>query len=343
MEETLGKRISAHRKRLGLTQDALAEKLGVTAQAVSKWENDLSCPDITMLPKLADIFTITTDELLGVPRKEIPLPEAGSDDPPGGTLTAESEPPAPGKRSVLASPGVAFGFWLFLTGLVALIDAVRLPPYDLADISLIHIALCCGIFTFGLSGLLRRFSVLRLGCAMAGFVFIFNLIAEPGIGDMDWHVPLLAGLALFGLDLLVDNIRNPQGSWKIMPPGHQPAEAVKNHCEYDAEHFRCGTTFGQGDRIIQLPRLSGGRGEVIFGELTIDLSGCPEIAENCRIDLQCTFGVLKLLVPRRYRVETAVSDAFGTVKEKGVTDPGAELTVYVNCTVSFGEIEIRHI
>lgn len=53
MEETLGKRIVFHRKRLGLTQDALAERMGVTAQAVSKWENDQSCPDIGALPKLA--------------------------------------------------------------------------------------------------------------------------------------------------------------------------------------------------------------------------------------------------------------------------------------------------
>lgn len=59
MEETLGKRIVFHRKRLGLTQDALAELMGVTAQAVSKWENDQSCPDIGALPKLAEIFGIS--------------------------------------------------------------------------------------------------------------------------------------------------------------------------------------------------------------------------------------------------------------------------------------------
>ena len=71
MEQTLGRRISSNRKRLGLTQDALAERLGITAQAISKWENDLSCPDITMLPKLAEIFDISTDELLGVEPKPI--------------------------------------------------------------------------------------------------------------------------------------------------------------------------------------------------------------------------------------------------------------------------------
>ncbi len=65
MEQTLGKRIMQHRKDMGLTQDQLAEKLGVTAQAVSKWENDLSCPDINMLPRLAEVFGTTTDALLG--------------------------------------------------------------------------------------------------------------------------------------------------------------------------------------------------------------------------------------------------------------------------------------
>lgn len=64
MEQTIGKRIARHRKELGLTQDALAEQLGVTAQAVSKWENDQSCPDISLLPTLCRIFGISTDELL---------------------------------------------------------------------------------------------------------------------------------------------------------------------------------------------------------------------------------------------------------------------------------------
>lgn len=70
MDTTLGKRIINNRKKLGLTQDKLAEALGVTAQAVSKWENDQSCPDITMLPRLAELFHITTDELLGVKQKD---------------------------------------------------------------------------------------------------------------------------------------------------------------------------------------------------------------------------------------------------------------------------------
>ena len=50
---TLGKRIQALQKEQGLTQEALAERMDVSPQAVSKWENDLSCPDILSLPQLA--------------------------------------------------------------------------------------------------------------------------------------------------------------------------------------------------------------------------------------------------------------------------------------------------
>jgi len=64
MPNTLGSRITEYRKSKGVTQDQLAEHMGVSSQAVSKWENDLSCPDITLLPRLADYFGITIDELL---------------------------------------------------------------------------------------------------------------------------------------------------------------------------------------------------------------------------------------------------------------------------------------
>jgi len=61
---TLGSRISKYRKEKGLTQEALAEHMGVSSQAVSKWENDISCPDIALLPRLSRILGVTTDELL---------------------------------------------------------------------------------------------------------------------------------------------------------------------------------------------------------------------------------------------------------------------------------------
>ena len=65
LPESFGDRISFLRKLKGLTQAQLAEKLGISAQAVSKWESGLSCPDIMMLVPLADIFNVSTDMLLG--------------------------------------------------------------------------------------------------------------------------------------------------------------------------------------------------------------------------------------------------------------------------------------
>lgn len=64
MEMTLGKRIGMLRRQKGLKQDELAGMLDVSPQAVSKWENDQTCPDISLLPKLAKILGTTVDGLL---------------------------------------------------------------------------------------------------------------------------------------------------------------------------------------------------------------------------------------------------------------------------------------
>ena len=71
--ETLGKRIARLRRERELKQDELAAKLEVSPQAVSKWENDQTCPDITALPKLSEILGVTVDELL-TGKKEETLP-----------------------------------------------------------------------------------------------------------------------------------------------------------------------------------------------------------------------------------------------------------------------------
>jgi len=74
MENTIGRKISDLRKEKGLTQEELAERLGVSPQAVSKWENDNSCPDIMLLPKIAQLFGVTIDSLLtDEPKKETQL------------------------------------------------------------------------------------------------------------------------------------------------------------------------------------------------------------------------------------------------------------------------------
>lgn len=66
MSSTLGQIIKDLRKKNGFTQEELAERLGVTYQAVSKWENDTGMPDISQVVPLASIFGVSTDVLFGI-------------------------------------------------------------------------------------------------------------------------------------------------------------------------------------------------------------------------------------------------------------------------------------
>ena len=71
MNETIGNRISKFRKAKGMTQEELAFNMGVSSQAVSKWENDISCPDIGSLPKLAKTLGVTTDAILSGKQEDV--------------------------------------------------------------------------------------------------------------------------------------------------------------------------------------------------------------------------------------------------------------------------------
>ena len=73
MEITVGKRIAALRREKGLKQDDLAQQLEVSPQAVSKWENDQTCPDIGLLPKLAKVLGVSVDELLSGKQEAQPV------------------------------------------------------------------------------------------------------------------------------------------------------------------------------------------------------------------------------------------------------------------------------
>ena len=79
-KQTLGSMIAVFRKQMGMTQLELAEKMGVTDKAVSKWERDLSCPDGSSLPRLAEIFDVSVDELMQAGTKAAPVSGANAPD-----------------------------------------------------------------------------------------------------------------------------------------------------------------------------------------------------------------------------------------------------------------------
>ena len=68
--KSIGEMISSLRKEKGMTQNDLAEKMNVTDKAVSKWERNLSCPDVNSIPKLAEILGTTVEELLNAQSKK---------------------------------------------------------------------------------------------------------------------------------------------------------------------------------------------------------------------------------------------------------------------------------
>lgn len=93
--ETLGRRIARMRLEHAMTQERLANIANVSAQAVSKWENDQSYPDILLLPLLAETFGVTVDELLGVEdatERMAPVVEPAPAPEPEATPAPELEP-----------------------------------------------------------------------------------------------------------------------------------------------------------------------------------------------------------------------------------------------------------
>ena len=105
--ESFGRRIARLRLMKGMTQERLANLANVSAQAVSKWENDLSYPDIMLLPVLADVFGVSIDELLGrtVEARTVIMPQPESEPEP------EPAPLPVAAASALSSfPGLIAGY-----------------------------------------------------------------------------------------------------------------------------------------------------------------------------------------------------------------------------------------
>lgn len=106
---TLGERIQTYRKRAGLSQEALAEQLGISRQAVSKWEVDAAQPELDKVVALARLFGITTDELL---LGEVPDPQ-----PVEGGAPRKNPP----RWYLLGIIPLALGGWLLVRGIMGLL------------------------------------------------------------------------------------------------------------------------------------------------------------------------------------------------------------------------------
>ena len=326
MELTLGKRIAQHRKKLGLTQDQLAESLGVTAQAVSKWENDQSCPDINMLPKLAQIFGVSIDSLLGndnqpVYEAEIVQPEEKKD-------KWEFHWDAGRNTNI----GIALG-------VLALGVQLILASYLQRDLSFGSLLWPTALFIFGAWGLFPKFSFFRFGCFLFGGYFLlekWELLSISFNGNIVFPVILV----LLGLSLLMDAIQK-----KPKTPIISIHKEGKQNCDYvcEDEHFELDASFGNMTQVVNLPRLSRGSIDTSFGNYTIDLTEVETIAAGCRVEVDCSFGETTLLVPSCFYMQQAVSTSFSNVEIIGNPDAAPIGTINLEVDISFGKLIIQYI
>ena len=335
MEQTLGKRIAAHRKRLGLTQEKLAERLGVTAQAVSKWENDQACPDIAMLPRLAEIFGATTDELLGIERKVVHHAEVVEEEDHDG-IHIEN-----GKWEFKWDGGrkhhLGFAVWVLLAGGLLLLSNVMEWGAGLWDI-----AWPAAILVFGLWGIFPGLSFFRLGCALFGGYTLLDHLNVP-LFDVGSELLLPICILLFGMSLLADAFRKQKKpTFRVVHNGGN-SDKTKSECYNTADSFHCVQCFGENHHRVDVPVLRSGKADLRFGELTVDLRDCQEIADGCTIDAGCAFGELCFLVPRRFTVRHTASTAFASVDVDGHPDPEPEGIITMDARVHFGEISIEYV
>ena len=343
-EMTIGKRIAARRKELKMTQDALAQELGVSAQAVSKRENDLSCPDISILSKLAKTLGITADELLGAePREPVQLTEAAAesnfeeDDRPG--IYVESDNGRKWDIHFDAPKKVSFSAaaWLICVALLMLAG----PVLGMNTIGLWSAAWISGLIVWGVGSTVRRIRLSNIVVTICGVYF-----ALDGLGilhlNLGWNILFPALILLLGLSLLFDGLRKK----KDRPAGVHitgPSQTYNAEMRVEDGWLIYSNSFGEDRYLVAAPELKGGTVNVSFGEHILDFSGVEAVAEGCSVELNSSFGEIALKIPKRFRVNFVTSKSFAEVDVHGYPDVEPEGTINLISNLSFGELTIDYI
>ena len=307
---TLGKRIAYHRKRLGMTQEQLAQRVGVSAQAVSKWENNLSCPDITILPELASIFGISVDELLGrTPPKEERVHEAEVIKP------EEKEHILDYTIGSAARSGLWFAIYVLAIGALFLVNAL-----GKFDVSVWTILWTSALLLGGLSMLTHRFSCFSIGLMLVGGYSLLTAFGFLSIG-FRWSVLIPVFLLLWGVSLLVDYFCGRRRKQHHVRASYGGKFTQDTRC--DNGHLSCETS---------------------FGDFTVDLSGCEAVQDNCPLTVETNFGSLTLLVPDRFAVTVSGKDTTAaSLNQRGTPCEHPEAQILLDADLSFGSLEIKYI
>ena len=341
MEQTVGKRIMTLRKSRGMTQDQLAEKVGVSAQAVSKWENDISCPDISLLPKLAEVFQVTTDSLLGMPEKTeiFPAPpksggihvniggeddEADDDEREGFTFNFDI-----GSRDL---PWFATAVLLFAVGL--LLNRTILS--SLGEAGIWDLMWPSAMLAWGLSSLWERISLWSVG--MTGFGGYYLLVNMGILGRwnfLSWKIIVPVLLVLWAVSMLLSHFRGEDRK------NSRKSGQVSSDYRMEEGQLKLDASFGSQTFTVAEPCFRGGKVDTSFGDYTVDLTGCETVEPGSVLKVDASFGALTVKLPKHWKVQQTAERSFASVSTHGQPGETADQLLAIQGDISFGSMDIR--
>ena len=346
-KETLGKRIAQLRKEKGMTQEQLAEKVGVSAQAVSKWENDVSCPDITLLPLLADLFGVSVDELLGVKPVE-----------PHVIILDKDETPKEEKKNKHFNFEwhVDNGKWGTITTCIGLIlvclffllhSMANMFPYiDNAELTLKgwNYVWPLLIFTLGLASVKSNVTFSVVMMAFGGYEFVRRVLLGYQLASLPavpWYVVLLIG-AIVALLMVIFGKLNIFRKKRAQVKKNNDRTPTMDYSD-DNNYLKADMSFGNSTIVYDRDVLSGGEIDSNFGDYTIDLRNVITFADNCLLKIDQNFGNTTLLLPPHVNMVKSSETAFGAITVNGAPDPDATQTMYIRADVNFGSLQVKYL
>lgn len=340
MEQTIGSRIKQLRKSRGMTQDQLAELVGVSPQAVSKWENDISSPDISLLPKLAEIFQVTTDSLLGVPEKAeiVPAPpkasgfhvnfgegeEDGEDEHRSGfTFNFDI-----GRKDL---PWFATAVLLFAVGL--LLNRTLLAP--LGEVGVWDLMWPSAMLAMGLSNLWERISLWSVGMTgFGGYYLLVNMHILDRWDNLSWKIIVPVLLVLWALSMYADHFRGGDRSNHGNPKASSNYQVSGGEISYEG-------SFGSERVMVAESVFRGGDVDVSFGNYILDLTDCQTVAPGSELSVDVSFGSVTLMLPMNWKVQERSDHSFSAVSTHGSPHPNADQLLVIESDLSFGSLDIR--
>ena len=331
---TMGKRIADLRRQKGMTQEQLANQVGVTAQAVSKWENDLSCPDISVLPQLAEVLGVTTDELLGkVQLRSLAVEDAEKGDKHKHTVNV--------RLNMNKWEKVIFALLVMGLGIVFLLSALKVIELGTSITFWSVLWPFCLVF-MGVMLCKSDLSPVSLGIALFGlYMLLYNVGIIPAQYKLTWSMIWPAALILIGLTVLLGYLfpkrkENGEGFFHV-----EKGDPVFEY-EEEGGFVSVEAAFSnQTKKVTGDEPFRGAKIDMSFGSLTFDLTEA-NIENGATIDADVSFGSMTLRLPASVGVKSESSAAFGGVNCP-TGSPTASIRINLKGDVSFGKIEVEYV